>query len=357
MINQIHQQGRSEFDFAQIKINTDYNIIVHCVWDPFNHFDTEFEFLNDPGLGADTLIILWHAVEQGFFHPVWMKKLDKIIEDKPYKLVYLTGCSHKLNVHSLFPHNFDLRFFPIFDVRSAHIWDVNKIRGPQPINTNKSTKYMYINAKHTDHRKYILGMLFDNKLVQDGVVTYQCYGDSASQGPQFELVRAFTQAQLNECSRLYSLCDPHIPIKIDNSDFSGNFPRKYYLDCYLNIVGETHFVNVPYGFNTNFVSEKTFNAIANNQMFIIVGQADSLDLLKSLGYKTFDGIIDETYDTIGHNGDRLKALTTTITHYLSKPIETIREDYIKVQDVIKHNRDLLFSQNLEARLQALIDKL
>jgi hypothetical protein len=202
-----------------------------------------------------------------------------------------------------------------------------------------------------------LGVLFDNDLVKDGTVTYQCYGDSAAQTPQFELVRAFTQAQLDECKRLYSICDPHIPIRIDNSDFSGSFPRQYFLDSYVNIVGETHFVNVPYGFNTSFVSEKTFNAIANNQMFIVVGQAGSLDLLKSLGYKTFDGIIDETYDTIVHNGDRLAALTTEITRYLSKPLDEIRADYIKVQDIIQHNRDLLFSQSLETRLQHLVDSL
>lgn len=357
MASSITVRGKSEFDFTQLKINTHYNIIVHCVWDPFNHFDTEFEFLKDPSLDSNTLVILWHAVEQGFFHPEWMKKLDTIIEAAPFKLVYLTGCSHNINVSRVFPYKFDLRFFPVFDIRSAQIWNINTTPGPQPLQIDKANKFMYINAKHLDHRKYILGVLFDNNLINDGVVTYQCYGDSLSHGPQFEIPRGFTKAQLAEADRLYSLCDPHIPIKIDNSDFSGHFPRHYYMNSYVNIVGETGFINVPYGFNTNFVSEKTFNAIANNQMFIVNGQAGSLDLLKSLGYKTFDGIIDETYDTVVNNGARLEALTKEITRYLSKPLEAIREDYIKVQDIITHNRDLLFSQNLEARLQALVNRL
>ena len=357
MGNQIRQQGKSEFDFTQLKVNTHYNIIVHCVWDPFNHFESEFDFLNDPSLDSNTLIILWHAVEQGFFEPNWMAKLDKVIENKPYKLVYLTGCSHRLNVNTVFPYKFDLRFFPVFDIRSAQIWDVNSVKGPQPIGIDKSLKYMYINAKHTDHRKYILGVLLDYGLNRDGVVTYQCYGDSATHGAQFELVRGLTEPQLTEAQRLYNLCDMVIPIKIDNSDFSGSFPRNYFLDSYLNIIGETHFVNIPHGFNTSFVSEKTFNAIANNQMFIVVGHAGSLDLLRSLGYKTFDGVIDETYDTIVHNGDRLGALTKEISRFLSRPLAEIRNDYIKVQDIIEYNRNLLFSQSLEARLQNLIDTL
>jgi hypothetical protein len=201
----------------------------------------------------------------------------------------------------------------------------------------------------------VLGTLFDNNLVQDGTVTYQCYGDSAEHGPDFSTPRAFSQAQLFEAERLYELCDAHIPIRIDNSDFSGAFPRKYFMNSYVNIVGETQFVNIPNWFNTSFVTEKTFNAIANNQMFIVVGQAGSLNLLQHLGYKTFAGIIDETYDTIVHNGDRLEAVSREIVRFLSRPIEDIKNDYVKAQDIILHNRDRLYSQNLETRLQNLID--
>lgn len=356
MSNQIIQQGKSEFDFSQFKVNTDYNIILHCVYDPFNHFDTEFAFLKDPSLDANTLVILWHAVEQGVFDSSWMNKLDAILESVSYKLVYLTGCSHNININSVFPHKFNLQFFPVFDIRSSQIWNTSST-GPMEIKLDKTHKFMYINAKHLDHRKYILGILFDNNLIAQGTVTYQCYGNSAEHGTHFGVSRAFTEAQLAEADRLYRLCDPHIPIKIDNSDFSGHFPRHHYMNSYVNIVGETGFVNVPHGFNTSFVTEKTFNAIANNQMFIIVGQAGSLDLLKSLGYKTFDSIIDESYDNIINNGDRLEALANEIVRFVSRPIEDIRADYIKVQDIIIHNRDLLFSQSLEKRLQKLIDSI
>ena len=348
---QITVQGKTEFDFSKIRINSDYNIIIHCVYDPFNQFETEFAFLHE--LTANDLVILWHPVEQGHFDPGWMNKLDDIVASAPYKLVYLTGCSHQLNVNEFIPHTFDLRFFPVFDIRSSDIWR----HAPSPVILDKSNKFMYINAKHLDHRKYILGTLFNNNLVQDGTVTYQCYGDSAEHRPDFSLPRAFSQAQLFEAELLYKLCDEHIPISIDNSDFSGVFPRRYFINSYVNIVGETQFVNISHWFNTSFVTEKTFNAIANNQMFIVVGQAGSLDLLQHLGYKTFAGIIDETYDTIVHNGDRLEAVSREIVRFLSRPIEDIKNDYVKAQDIILHNRDRLYSQKLETRLQELINTL
>ena len=109
-------------------------------------------------------------------------------------------------------------------------------------------------------------------------------------------------------------------------------------------------------YNTSFVTEKTFNAIANNQMFIIVGQAGSLDLVRSLGYQTFSSIIDESYDTILDNEQRLAMVTKEILRFISRPIDKVREDYIKVKDIIEHNRDLLYKQTLDNRLQTLLDQ-
>ena len=100
------------------------------------------------------------------------------------------------------------------------------------------------------------------------------------------------------------------------------------------------------------------NKILNNQIFFIVGQSHSLELLKDLGYKTFDTIIDETYDTIDHNGDRLEAVSQEVIKFLNRPIEQIREDYIRAIPVIEHNRNLMFSQShdLSKRLQSIVDR-
>jgi hypothetical protein len=92
-------------------------------------------------------------------------------------------------------------------------------------------------------------------------------------------------------------------------------------------------------------------------MFIIVGQAGSLDLLHSLGYQTFSSIIDESYDNILDNDQRLVIVTEEILQFISRPIESIRKDYIKVKDIIDHNRDLLYKQTLDNRLQNLLDQL
>ena len=46
-----------------------------------------------------------------------------------------------------------------------------------------------------------------------------------------------------------------------------------------------------------------------------------------------------------------------IIDYLKKPIDEIKNDYVKVREIIEHNRNLLFTQNLETRLQSFINDL
>jgi hypothetical protein len=342
---------KTEFDFSNVTVSSHYNIVLHCVYNPFGDFDNEFSFLLDPKYDSNTLIILWHPVEQGDFDPVWVSKLDAIAKAAKYKLVYLTGCSHNLNINETIPYTFDLRFFPVFDVRSKNQWDCHSPK--QSVNVYKTKKFMFINSKDTAHRRYILSNLLDS--LGDGVVTYRCQEGFSNTALDFNKDRGFSEDFLTHAQSMFDGCLPHLPIKFDDENSASGLSRSLFLDSYLNIVGETHFVNAPHDFNRSFVTEKTFNAIANNQMFIVVGHAHSLDLLHSLGYKTFDTVIDETYDTILDNELRLKAVTAEILRFISRPIEDIYNDYRKIVDIIEHNRDLLYRASIEQRLQELVD--
>ena len=79
--------------------------------------------------------------------------------------------------------------------------------------------------------------------------------------------------------------------------------REFYDNSYWNIVVETHFNQ-----NTIFLTEKTFKPILNLQPFIIVGNTHSLKLLRHLGYKTFENVLQEKYDNITNSIDRMHNL-------------------------------------------------
>jgi len=114
------------------------------------------------------------------------------------------------------------------------------------------------------------------------------------------------------------------------------FNCDFYKNVALDIVTETVF-NYPYP----CITEKTTRPIANKRMFIIVGATNILQLLRSKGFETFSDFIDETYDTIVDPVDRFNSIVNSIHAFLEKPIDDIKDYYIKNQDRFEHNFQLL----------------
>ena len=125
---------------------------------------------------------------------------------------------------------------------------------------------------------------------------------------------------------------------------------KYYTDSYCNIVTETHFDADQSG--GTFLTEKTFKPIKHGQMFFIAGPAGSLQLLRDLGYRVFDSVLDNRYDQEPNHTQRWIALSQSIRtaqKQLTKMFEQCRCD-------IEHNQRL-FSTKKTDRLNTLLTKL
>lgn len=125
---------------------------------------------------------------------------------------------------------------------------------------------------------------------------------------------------------------------------------KYHSNSYCNIVMETHWDADQSG--GVFLTEKTFKPIKHGQLFFVAGPAGSLQALRDLGYKTFDSVLDTTYDQIADNTQRWIKLCQSIDqsrHGLAERYETARAD-------IEHNQHL-FAQLKTQRLNSIIRKI
>lgn len=83
-----------------------------------------------------------------------------------------------------------------------------------------------------------------------------------------------------------------------------------YTKSMCHIVFETH-----YEADTSrgaFVTEKVWKCIKYGQPFVVVGTAGTLGILRSAGYRVFDSVIDNSYDTIADPTQRWLALKRTI---------------------------------------------
>ena len=137
------------------------------------------------------------------------------------------------------------------------------------------------------------------------------------------------------------------------NDFSIQ-PVELYTDSYINIVLET-FIDVDSS-GGQFITEKTFKPIMHNQMFICMAEHHHLKHLRELGYQTFDGIIDESYDNIEDTELRFNTVLKLIKSINQMPMATVHELYRMSQDIIQHNSEILQS-DLTTRSKQVLDRL
>jgi hypothetical protein len=116
-------------------------------------------------------------------------------------------------------------------------------------------------------------------------------------------------------------------------------PFNIYKKTTYSVVAETRYVS-----ETTIFSEKTYKPIIAKRLFIMFAGKNYLKNLRSLGFQTFDGIIDETYDTIDDNYVRW-ALAFNQMIWLSKQDQSQILDKAKV--ILEHNASHIKTLNFE----------
>ena len=137
----------------------------------------------------------------------------------------------------------------------------------------------------------------------------------------------------------------------ERNDHSLNVEPKYFMGSYCNIVLESQFDYDQSG--GTLLSEKTFKPIKHGQMFFIAGGAGSLQVLRDMGYKTFDSVLDNRYDTEKNNTKRWIQLSEAIAQAHAQGLDTLFE---QCREDIEYNQHL-FMQIKTPRLNTLIEQI
>jgi hypothetical protein len=115
-----------------------------------------------------------------------------------------------------------------------------------------------------------------------------------------------------------------------------------YTDSYCSFVLETLYDAEQSG--GAFLTEKTFKAILNAHPFVIFGCAGTLATLRELGYRTFDYVIDNAYDTIENNTERFCATMSTVDKLLAQDLHQV---YQLCLPDIEYNQQLFVSSKYD----------
>jgi len=96
---------------------------------------------------------------------------------------------------------------------------------------------------------------------------------------------------------------------------------------------------------SGWISEKSLKSAYYELPLLVVGYAGSLQAFRDLGFKTFPEFYDERYDSVGHEGERMRQVQQNMIRLLKMPVEEVHALYHSdnVQAKLKHNKELFIN--------------
>ena len=221
-------------------------------------------------------------------------------------------------------------------LRDHNDYDFTTFQHLQPDMKKREHKFICLNRRPHVHRLMLASLLQSSK--NQGILT--CCKDTDNGDMQYyersiELAQEHYPDILKRCGpkffkQLPMVYDDGINAADDNPTID-NKPDKFF-NSWLHIVTETYGIN-----GQTFFSEKIFKPMIYWQPFILVGAQHDLKNLRSLGYKTFDGIIDESYDTVENNQERLLITVKEIRRIISMNDKQLEKLYLDCHEILTHN--------------------
>lgn len=121
--------------------------------------------------------------------------------------------------------------------------------------------------------------------------------------------------------------------------------KDFYIESFVDIVNESRYAQP-----TANVSEKVYQSMQFLTPFILVAPPNSLEYLRSLGFKTFSDWWDESYDEERDHWKRLCMIVDLIDEIDSWPYDKINGIYNEMFDVLQFNFNRLIETSRNGEL-------
>jgi hypothetical protein len=226
--------------------------------------------------------------------------------------------------------------------------------------TTKPFKFLFLNGRARPNRKYLLHYFKRNGLLQQAIWTnLDTYaGQSAliklvidghdvmSDPCEIQLLPA--RYEVDRYKNNLEDCLRQGWVKRELFEYSGNWEwgdiyltAAPYVDTYFSVVTETIF-EYPYSFRT----EKIWKPIAMGHPFVAVANCGFYRDLHQLGFKTFDPIIDESFDNIDDNTLRLERIRDVIIQLCASDLVKF---HTQVKQICQYNQQHLWTMRQQVR--------
>jgi hypothetical protein len=283
----------------------------------------------------------------------FITKLSKpyidIFTDSPWSSVLVTS-EYSRDVDDCVKNNNFQSLYYFFHGFAAQDW----YRGYYALNYNKpiikNYKHDFISFNRIinddrSYRIYFISLLKERGIIDSGQISFNVTDDHFNDwrdevaDPQSKLsdhAKHHIEKHLIDIFKLTidkaelpGSASANIPRTINRRDYNNDTPN---YDSLWHVVTETVFY-----YNKLHLTEKIFKPIVSKQPFMLLAAPGNLEYLRSYGFKTFDGIIDESYDLIQDNDLRTEAVVKQLHWYCNLTPDEKTNIIQQLEPIIDYN--------------------
>jgi hypothetical protein len=209
----------------------------------------------------------------------------------------------------------------------------------------RDKKFLCFNRSMRPHRYMIAYYALKHNLFENG--TFSFLNQTINEQSIIKTITKFNPDEsIDLCEKYSHTIFNMIPYELDTKHLTesqrmsfniANNLKELYTSSYVHLTTETRF---EYG-ESPFITEKTWRPIINLQPFIMIGNAGTLKFLHNMGFKTFNGYIDESYDLEFDPVKRFSMIEKEIVKLNNMSLEELHNWYYSMTDILLYNQEHL----------------
>lgn len=219
---------------------------------------------------------------------------------------------------------------------------------------HKPYSFLFLNGRSRPHRKYLLERFRQLDLLDHSIYTYL---DSRKSRSTAFSIKHEAQELMSTASEIRKLpAQYEVPRYRDNAIQSSQFVKfdifnkewgeiylqaEPYIDTYFSVVTETVFEQ-PWSFRT----EKIAKALAQGHPWICAASRGWYRDLRNLGFRTFNHILDESFDLIDDHQTRMERIVQLVRDLCQQNLPAFLAE---CESVCKYNQQHLIEFSAQHR--------
>ncbi len=277
----------------------------------------------------------------------------------PLQCNYFSGAMDSIELHNKYCIDHDI--VDRINVYSCNTWEYSlrkesQIRDSEYVIGKKEKTVLCFNRILRPHRLALLSLMHEKDLLKNSY--YSFFEDATHDLGKVDLSFMYGNIQQHVSTDLYERIVKNyesvrksLPLKLniewkENINYIKSIDLELFQNSHLSLVTETYFF--PFYHEGNicdgesiFFSEKIFKPIIMKHPFMLVSRPRGLEMLRRIGFKTFSPFVDETYDKIEDDGERLAAIVSEVERLNNFSDDQWHEWQISIEEIVEHNHKVI----------------